>query len=305
MTLTIWILTLFLACDPLHGEGSYFKIDSTNPFDVAAKSLANDDSLASAEALIALLDSKNRSRSEAAVRGLLERSKREANRHRNLAIRLALTAHDSQPSQELKIAAYARLTELGYDVTQLAPPVLLFPERRPAESSRKFESPIFDLERLLTPEQRALSHKVYAGAPEWAHNQDNAYDQRARDILERAISDIEAMAKEGTLEALAGGSRALISIAQHALKAGDLKRARTLSLNIYLSSSPPRVRFEALRVYCASGEPEKVDKWLNLIRTGNQDAWMALALPEFEAVVEARRPRPQRDSKEKKPIHRW
>ena len=53
------------------------------------------------------------------------------------------------------------------------------------------------------------------------------------------------------------------------------------ALNVYLSSTPHKVRLQALKVYVQSAHPDKALHWVWLIMDGKQDHWLLPFVPEL------------------------
>lgn len=154
---------------------------------------------------------------------------------------------------------------------------------------------LWNLTSHLTAQQLAVNAEVYAGLAPDPCASENEFDALVRAWVDRGTpADLERLAdfsRDSTYgrEGQAAAGRGYIHLAQKALAAGDHATAARYALNIYLSSTPHRVRLEALRIHCQSGNPQRIAREIHLVETGQQDARFQPLLPEMRAGLAARK----------------
>lgn len=151
---------------------------------------------------------------------------------------------------------------------------------------------VWDLDRWLTAGELATNRIIHARLPVEPCDAENAFDPVVKEMIAVHGSNAPRVLRRyvdgGERCRYAAVCRGLLDHAHEALARGDVARAGSIGHDLYRSSAPHRLRLEALRLLCRGLDPAKSETWIDLIRTGEQDARFAPALPELEAARERR-----------------
>ncbi|MEM7165116.1 MAG: hypothetical protein AAF581_06595 [Planctomycetota bacterium] len=164
------------------------------------------------------------------------------------------------------------------------------PQRPRAPEPRR----VWDLTGHLSVEQRLINNVIYGSLADDPCARENDFDPMVRQwVDDGSPAALDALAvftqrTEYGREGQAAAARGYVHLAQQALARDDLAKAAGHGLHVFLSGAPHRVRLEALRVHCWSGDPQRIQRNIELIESGRQDARFRALLPEMRRALARR-----------------